>query len=53
MAALKFFQAASAVLYHSGDPVVVFIRIMPFAGVPGRWAVVPTGIIKYPVEVFV
>jgi hypothetical protein len=34
--------------YHSGFPVVLFILIMPVAGV-GRSAVVPTGIVKAPV----
>jgi hypothetical protein len=46
---LKATQADDAELYHSGKPVVVFIRIMPFVGVPGLCAVVPTGTVKAPV----
>ena len=52
IAELKFFHAASVAEYHSGEPVEVFIRIIPFAGDAGRSAVVPTGIIKYPVALF-
>jgi hypothetical protein len=43
------FQELFTVEYTSSVLAVVFIRIIPFAGVPGRWAVVPTGSVTAPV----